>query len=433
MKGSVFKRCPCKREELPIGRNGAVLACRKKHGTWAYRLDAGLDPETQKRRRPSASGFTTKEDAEDALSSAMNDVNSGTWTDDQKQTLAVYLDKWLLRKSKKLKATTVDTYSTHIEKYLKPELGRYKLRELRPEHIYAMMDVVAEGRASATVHRVRATLRGALAAAVKERLLSWNPARELDMPSEVREKIQPWEPAEVGAFLDAIAGDRLAGYFHLVAYLGLRRGEGLGLRWDDVDLVNRKVDLRQQIVHTNRTSRETVCEYCGAKHGGQKFDSLKTEESAAVVHMDAETVAVLLGQQLRQGEERLEWGTAYVDHGLVFAREDGNPLSPNWISRRFQDLQAPVTMPDPKKPDGEPVPLRSVRLHDLRHGTAALMLAAGVDIAVVSKVLRHSTIKLTSDTYGHLLAGVGESAADKRAAMIPRKAKEPSGHSSATN
>lgn len=433
MKGSVYKRCQCEREDLPVGRNGAVLACRKKHGTWSYRLDAGLDPETQKRRRPYGSGFATKEEAEDALSIAMNDVNSGTWTNDQRQTLAAYLDRWLLRKSKGLKATTADTYSTHIEKYLKPELGRYKLRELRPEHIYAMMDVVAVGRSAATVHRVRATLRTALSAAVKERLLSWNPARELDMPSEIRERAKPWEPSEVGAFLDYIASDRLAGYFHVVAYLGLRRGEGLGLRWDDVDLVNRKVTLQQQIVHTNRTDREKPCEFCGVVHGGQKFDTLKTEESAAVVHMDAETVAVLLGQQLRQGEERIVWGSAYVDHGLVFAREDGNPLSPNWISRRFQDLQATVTVPNPKKPAGEPVPLRRVRLHDLRHGTAALMIAAGEDIAVVSKVLRHSTIKLTADTYGHLLKGVGEAAADKRAALIPRKAKESSGHSSATN
>lgn len=98
------------------------------------------------------------------------------------------------------------------------------------------------------------------------------------------------------------------------------------------------------------------------------------------------------------------------------------------------ELQDGVTVPaDPEKPEGAQRPLRRVRLHDLRHGTASLMIAAGVDAAVVSKVLRHSTIKLTVDTYGHLLPGVGEAAAEQRAGMIPRAASRADGHSSATN
>lgn len=124
-------------------------------------------------------------------------MGAGTWTDDGRQTVGEYLDKWLARKAAGLKPTTVDTYRSHIELHIRPELGRLKLRDLRPEHIYAMLQVVAEGRSVAMVHRVRATLRTALAA-----------------------------------------------LFHLVAYLGLRRGEALGLRWDDVDLVRRRVVIR---------------------------------------------------------------------------------------------------------------------------------------------------------------------------------------------
>lgn len=433
MKGSVFKRCPCSSEELPRGRNGAVLACKKRHGTWGYRLDAGLDPETKKRRRPSASGFATKEDAEEALAEAIRAVDTGTWTDDKRETVGAYLDRWLQRKAPSLKTTTLDTYRTHIEKYLKPELGRYLLKDLRPAHVYAMMDVVADGRSAAMVHRVRATLRTALNAAVRERVLSWNPARDLDMPREERAKVTPWSAAEVGAFLDGIADDRLANLFHLVAYLGLRRGEVLGLRWDDVDLVRRTVTIRQQIVHVNRGEQEQACEYCGAVHAGQRFDAPKTEDSADVVHLDKGTVAVLLGMQLEQGEERAAWGDAYTDHGLLFAREDGNPLSPSWLSQRFGVLRDSVTVPvDAEEPDGPRRPLPKITLHGLRHGTASLMIAAGVDIAIVSKVLRHSTIKLTVDTYGHLLPGVGESAAEARAALIPRTAKNTAGHSLAT-
>ncbi|SFV25026.1 Site-specific recombinase XerD [Micrococcus terreus] len=434
MKGHVWKRCPCQPEELPRGRDGRPLACKRRHGTWSYRLDAGPDPVTGKRRRPSKGGFATREDAEAALSGAMAAVGSGTWTDDQRQTVGEYLDRWLVRKTPGLKPTTVDTYRSHIELHIRPELGRLKLRDLRPEHIYAMLQVVAEGRSAATVHRVRATLRTALAAAVKERLLSWNPARDLDMPREARKRVEPWTPAETGAFLDAVAGDRLTALFHVVAYLGLRRGEALGLRWDDVDLVRRRVVIRQQVVQMNLQATEADCQYCGEAHPGIGITAPKTDDSAAVVHLDAGTVSVLLSQQLLQGEEREVWGDAYQDHGLVFAREDGTPIRPSWLTARFLELQEGVTVPvDPEKPQGAQRPLRRVRLHDLRHGTASLMIAAGVDVAVVSKVLRHSTIKLTVDTYGHLLPGVGEAAAEQRAGMIPRAASRADGHSSATN
>lgn len=145
-------------------------------------------------------------------------------------------------------------------------------------------------------------------------------------------------------------------------------------------------------------------------------------------------MSVLLSQQLTQGEEREAWGEAYRDHAFVFAREDGTPIRPSWLTARFLELQDDVTVPvDPENPEGAQKPLRRVRLHDLRHGTASLMIAAGVDVAVVSKVLRHSTIKLTADTYGHLLPGVGGGRCGAARGHDPAVASRADGHSSATN
>ena len=103
---------------------------------------------------------------------------------------------------------------------------------------------------------------------------------------------------------------------------------------------------------------------------------------------------MLLAHRLIQDAERQEWGTDYVDHGLVFAREDGNPLPLDHVTKRFRELC-------------EAAGLRPIRLHDLRHGAASLMLAAGVDLALVSKRLGHSSVSITSDIYSHLLEGVG--------------------------
>jgi integrase len=118
---------------------------------------------------------------------------------------------------------------------------------------------------------------------------------------------------------------------------------------------------------------------------------------------------VLLEQRLRQDGERVEWGDAYTDHGLVFARDDGRPLRLDLVSKRFLELAMEVGRPQ-------------LTLHGLRHGAASLMLAAGVDVALVSKRLGHSSVAITADTYSHLLAGVGREAAERAAALVPRAA-----------
>jgi integrase len=133
--------------------------------------------------------------------------------------------------------------------------------------------------------------------------------------------------------------------------------------------------------------------------GTVSFQPPKTASGARRIELEAHTTGVLLDQLLRQDGDREAWGEAYIDHGLVFARANGEPLSPNLVTKRFGELCASADV-------------RKVRLHDLRHGAASLRLAAGVDIGIVSKILGHSTIGITADTYSHLLEGVGREAAE---------------------
>jgi integrase len=143
-----------------------------------------------------------------------------------------------------------------------------------------------------------------------------------------------------------------------------------------------------------------------------RFGPPKTASGdARVVDLDHGTVGALLGHRLAQDAERAAWGPAYADHGLVFARENGEPLHPETVTKRFGKL-------------AEAASLRPVRLHDLWHGQASLMLAAGVPLAVVSKRLGHSSVSITSDTYSHLLEGVGREAAERAAALVPRNRRE---------
>jgi len=403
VKGSILKRCPC---------GGAVgKACKKRHGTWSYVADIGRDPKTGKRRQEKRGGFRTAEDASAALAKLISDLSTGQHAHDDRQTVGVFLTTWIENKvDGGLRPTTERSYRAHIRDHLTPHMGHLRLRDLRPGHVAAMLRAAgkAPSTGAASVRRIHATLRSALTSAVRQQLVAFNAAANVELPAAPRPKVRPWEPAELGAFLDSIGADRLAGLFELVAMTGLRRGEACGLRWDDVDLVAARLVVRQQVV---QVGGHHACPYCAPGHRGLMFGPPKTSSGEArVVELDAGTVGVLLAHKLSQDAEREQWGEAYIEHGLVFAREDGNPLRLELVTERFGQLAGAAG-------------LRVIRLHDLRHGAASLRLASGTDIAVVSKMLGHSSISITSDTYSHLLEGVGRAASERAAALIPRDRK----------
>ena len=215
-------------------------------------------------------------------------------------------------------------------------------------------------------------------------------ASNVTPPNGARPEVQPWSAAELAAFLGHPETDRLGPLFKVIAACGLRRGGALGLRWSDLDLTNRTARIRQTVVDVG---------------GGLQFSTPKTRSSEATVPLTERAVQALLQVRLGQDIDRQSWGDAYEDHDLVFARENGAPLRPEYATRRFVALS-------------QAAGLRQVRLHDLRHGAASLMLAAGVPMAIVSKMLRHSSIGITVDTYGHLSEDTARVASDAMAAVL---------------
>ncbi len=363
-------------------------------------------------------GFRTQGEASAALAEVMAEVDAGRYRFDGRQTVEVYLREWIEGKvASGLRPTTEQAYRQHIDAYLVPHLGHLRLRELRPAHVSQMLRDVAASNATrsrrigpTSLRRLHATLRSALGDAKRQGLVKSNAATDATVPRTERPKVRPWEPAELGTFLDVAGGHRLGALLELVALTGLRRGEACGLRWEDVDLPRGLLVVRQQLVQVDGQGRR--CPSCGAEHRGIVFGAPKTASGdARRVDLGERGVGVLLAQQLAQDAERAAWGKAYSDHGLVFAREDGNPLAPEQVTKVFGDLVRAAG-------------LRPIRLHDLRHGRASLLLAAGVPLAVVSKVLGHSSITITSDTYSHLLEGVGRQEAEAPDALVPRRREQ---------
>lgn len=417
MKGSTFKRCSCPVEQDARGRR---KTCPKRHGSWGYVVDAGRDPATGKRRQVTRSGYRTQAEASAALAEIMTEVEDGRYRDDGRRTVESFLVEWIESKvANGLRPTTARSYRQHIAAYLVPHLGHLRLRDLRPAHVSRMLRDLAEANdtrarkiGATSLRRVHATLRSALGDARREGLVKTNAAADATVPKAGRPKVRPWEADELGAFLDHAATDRLGNLFELIALAGLRRGEACGLRWSDIDLSRGVLVVRQQLVQVDGQGQ--ACALCGETHRGIVFGAPKTSSGdARRVDLGEQGIGVLLAHRLSQDAERATWGTAYVDHDLVFAREDGNPLAPDQVTKRFGELV-------------DDAGLRRIRVHDLRHGRASLLLAAGVDIAVVSKLLGHSSIAITADTYSHLLENVGRAAADAADALIPRRPREQS-------
>ena len=377
----------------------------------------------QLRRQVKRGGFATRREAEAALAALVDGVAGGTATHDTGLTVEAYLLRWLeAKEASGLRPTTLRSYRQHVRTHLAPTIGHLRLGELRHVHVEEALALVMRPTDSgrppagpATVQRVRATLRSALASAKRRRLVAFNAATDLELPKVTRPRVVPWDPAELGAFLDHAVPDRLGVLFEVMAATGLRRGEALGLRWIDLDTPRGVITVRQQVLQVE-DGRGHPCPSCEQGHRGIAFGPPKTASGDhRLVDLDSATLDVLLEHRLRQDVEKALWADAYNDHGLVFAREDGTPVQPNHVTTRFAELTASAG-------------LRRIRLHDLRHGQASLMLAAGVPIAVVSKRLGHSSITLTSDTYSHLLPGVGRDAAERAAALVPRRRDQDRDH-----
>lgn len=389
-KGTVYQR---HLRSCPRGEDGEYRQ-HKCRGAWAYMLDAGRTPEG-KRKQVSKGGFPTRRAAEAALREAQaRDVSS--LADVHRLPVGEFLDQWLAGK-RGLRPSTVQGYRSHIDRYLRPAIGHVLLTDLRPHHLDALISGLMTpsdvARSAATVRRIHATLRSALNAAVRRRLIPWNPALHVELPSADRRRSMVWTATQVGQFLDYMSEHRLHAMFRLVALAGLRRGEAVGLRWVDVDLESGTLAVAQQAV-----------ELRGRLH----FGPPKTRSGDRVVPLDAGTVGALRRHRDQQSDERLKWGSAYVESGLVFTRENGEPLNPSWVTHVFQRLAAEAGLPP-------------IRFHDLRHTSASLALVAGVPIKVVSHRLGHSTTAITADLYTHVVPEVARGAADQIAALLPSR------------
>lgn len=384
-------------------------------------------------------------------------------------TVGEWLEQWLARR-KKLRKNTFRSYESHIRLYYQPNIGHIRLDRLRVTDVASVFDAIDElndlitkARAScdpairakvkgrrlvgtASKQRVRATLRAALNLAIRERRIDINVATLIELPPGKRPKalvwtperiaawrkaydqhvaevehrkrhlakvedkryggrvnrldayvgtprpspVMVWTPEQTGVFLDRARAHRLYVQYHLIAFRGLRRGESCGLRWPDVDLGKGVITVQWQIIQLG-----------GETDQGQP----KSEAGERQIFLDRQTVRELRAHKTRQNAERLAAGDQWKDSGFVFTTEYGQPLHPPYVTEQFEQLAMEAGLPP-------------IRLHDLRHGAATILLHAGHDMKVVQETLGLSSITIASDTYTSVLPDLARQSAEDAAAVI---------------
>ncbi|BAS10409.1 ICEBs1 integrase [Arthrobacter sp. Hiyo4] len=414
----VSRRCGCRDENGKQYGKACPKMKNPRHGTWGYRLSAGNDPVTGKRRYVTSFKYTSAEAARTARNADEKKLMSKNFKFDRIK-VGEYLTKWLDRHEQhgSLKPSTVRMYRRYINNDISPVLGHLQLTTLRKFQVSALVQQLQDdGRGAVTIKRIHATLSSALGDALQEDLIEDNPAAQVRLPKAKKKRVKVWEPEQAGAFLDYIAdyenvdshsrpngkiGHRLAGLFEVAILTGMRRGELCGLRWQDVDLPGRALHVRVQLVQVG----SKVVEVSAKTDAGQDRR----------VALNDRAVGALIAWQIQQTAERGEWGEAYQDSGRVFTYEDGRQLRPGYPSKLFSTLVTSAGLP-------------MMRFHDMRHLTASLAIKDGTDVAIVSKMLGHSNSQITRDLYGHMFDATAKAAAEGISAMLPaRKPRSRSG------
>jgi len=373
---------------------GSVI---KRGSTYSIVLDLGRGPDG-KRQRKWHSGYRTRKDAERARIELLARLDQGSYVEPSRLTLATFLrDQWLPGLTGRVRPTTVHGYTTNLKRYVLPRVGQVTLQRLTPAQLNTLYAALLAGGgkdgrplSARTVQAIHMTVRKALRDAARWGLLARNVAELADPPSPTRADMRTWTAEELRRFLTHVEGERLAALWMLAASTGMRRGEVLGLRWVDVDLELARVAVRQTLV---LAGRQVVT------------SEPKTSRGRRSIALDPRTVAALRSWRAAQLEERLAWGSAWTDSGLVFTREDGMPMHPEWLSDAFDWRIRTAGLP-------------RIRFHDLRHTHASLGLAAGVPVKVMSERLGHSTSSFTADAYQHVTPALEEHTASTVARLV---------------
>ncbi len=365
------------------GNNEGTIS-QRKDGRWEARVSLGYA-----NGKPIRKCFygKTRNEVHEKMTSALKQAQQGLPVVIRDRSVEMFLNDWVetvIKPNKRPKTSA--SYEQVVRIHLIPGLGKFRLTKLTAQDVQRFLnDKAKSGLSPRSVQYLRDVLRNALNQAVKWDLVPRNVALLINPPQVKKHEFTSLTPAQAKTLVNEAKNHRLSALFTVVMAIGLRIGEALGLRWNDVDLNAGTLRVANQLQRINRRAQLTAP---------------KSAKGARTVALPKFAVAALKAHRKRQDQERRESGHEWQETGFVFTRVDGAPLHDAVVRKAFAKVLKGAELPP-------------LRFHDLRHTCASLLLAQGVSPRVVMEILGHSQISLTLNTYSHVIPALEKDAADK--------------------
>jgi integrase len=369
---------------------------QRQDGRWAASITL------ENRKRKTFYGKTRKE-VQEKLKVALHEQQQGTLATGPQQTIKAFLEHWLEEVHKpNIRLASYRIYHVSLNKHILPVIGHVQLQKLTAQQVQALYArKVKEGFSSSVIRTMHGLLHKALDQAVSWKLISNNVCDGVSLPRAVRHEIHPLTKEQAQKLLETAQGHRLEGLLTVALATGMRRGELLSLRWQDVNIDDMSLQVRRTV---------------GKFKGGYVENEPKTSKSRRRIVLPQFVVDVLKQHRIHQLEGRLRAGEAWIDRDLVFCNANGDYIPFTSLTTMFNALLEKAGLPH-------------VRFHDLRHSAATILLTMGVHPKVVQELLGHSQISMTLDIYSHVIPSMQREAMNKLDDWFG--GDEPAGHGQA--
>lgn len=357
-----------------------------KDGRWRAEISLGYKPDGKPKRKVIYG--KTRLDVSTALNKALSAHGAGQNIKPERQSLADFMTEWLENTVKlKNKPQTWRSYEWLVRVHINPSIGKHPLQKVSRPILQTMIrEKQAQGLSPTTIRHINATLKSALSRAVKDGTLLSNPAKLTDLPRVKRFQAQVLTPEQAKVLIIYLAGHQHEALYVMALSMGLRRGELLGLRWSDVDLEHAVLDVRHSLHRV--------------KGDGLHLGEPKSERAKRKLRIPQVCLTALVRWRLLQAQHKQWAGLKWTEEDFVFTGAAGKPLHPDEISRELPAILTAAGLP-------------KMRLHDLRHGCASLLLAQGVHARAIMEQMGHSSFQITMDLYSHVLPALRNEVADR--------------------
>lgn len=382
---------------------GHIVKRYKNSDSYSIVLNLGIDPATGKRKQQWITVKGNKKDAEKRLSELLHQFDTGMLVKPGKVTVADYLRQWIKDYAEvNCSPKTLESYNQLINHHLIPELGNIKLVELEPRHLQSMYARKRDsGLSPRTVRYLYNLVSQVLRYAMKQGILTRNVAQSTEPPRLEHKEVNTIMTEQISTFLESASKTPHYALFYLLLHTGLRRGEALALKWKHVDLDMTSLGVQAYLSVTQSLSKVD---------GKTYVKEPKTNSGKRRVALSPSLTLVLKQHKSEQQRLCISLGNTLTNDDYVFCHVDRTPLDPSTVSHIFGDVLRKAGLP--------PMPL-----HGLRHSHATLLLQAGTHPRVVMERLGHSSIRVTLDTYSHVVGGLQELAAQRFDEFIEAKNK----------